>query len=219
MASKDMGRNLANTQTLRSIGEIPPYKWNGKNQTIYKQDGMRFSTVLTRTEAFSHKDLDALVSFISTGIKNPPNLYFNPDGELTANQKLGKKIFERTHDNYKNEIPVTNRCITCHPAPHYTNKQQVDVGTLAASDDSILFDTPHLNNVFSSPPYLHDGRALTLEEIWTVYGKTEQHGSVNDLTKMELNYLIDYLKSLRDKQYMAVEEIKEQKSGFLRFDK
>ncbi len=77
----------------------------------------------------------------------------------------------------------------------------VDVGTLAASDDSILFDTPHLNNIIYSPPYLHDGRAASLEEIWTIYGKTEQHGSVNDLTKIQLNELIEYLKSLRDPEY------------------
>ena len=77
----------------------------------------------------------------------------------------------------------------------------VDVGTLAASDDSILFDTPHLNNIVYSPPYLHDGRAATLEEIWTIYGKTEQHGAVNDLTKTNLNDLVEYLKSLRDEEY------------------
>ena len=76
-----------------------------------------------------------------------------------------------------------------------------DVGTLAASDDSILFDTPHLNNIIFSPPYLHDGRAATLEEIWTIYGKTEQHGTVNDLTKTKLNDLVEYLKSLRDEEY------------------
>jgi cytochrome c peroxidase len=76
-----------------------------------------------------------------------------------------------------------------------------DVGTLALSDDSILFDTPHLNNIFASPPYLHDGRAATLEEIWTIFGKTEQHGSVNDLTKIQLNDLVEYLKSLRDVEY------------------
>jgi YVTN family beta-propeller protein len=201
MASKDMGRNLANTQTLRSIGDIPPYKWNGKNQTIYKQDGMRFSTVLTRNEPFSPGELDALVAYISTGIKNPPNLVYNPDGNLTAAQLAGKKIFERTHDFYGNEIPVTNRCITCHPYPHYTNKKMVDVGTLAVSDDSTLFDTPHLNNIYSSPPYLHDGRAHTLEEIWTIYGKEELHGSVNDLTKIDLNNLIEYLKTFRDAEY------------------
>ncbi len=96
MASKDMGRNLTNTQSLRDIGDTPPYKWNGKNQTVYKQDGMRFSTVLTRTEQFSYKDLDALVAYIITGIPYPPNLQYNPDGNLTEKQLLGKAIFERT---------------------------------------------------------------------------------------------------------------------------
>ncbi len=201
MASKDMGRNITNTQSLRNIGDTPPYKWNGKNQSIYKQDGMRFSTVLTRNEAFSYKELDALTAYIMTGIHNPPNLQYNPNGELTEAQKRGKAIFERTHDNNGFEIPVVNRCITCHPAPYFTNKKMADVGTLAASDDSILFDTPHLNNILFSPPYLHDGRAATLEEIWTVYGKTEQHGSVNDLTKTKLNDLVEYLKSLRDEEY------------------
>ena len=201
MASKDMGRNTTNTQSLRNIGDTPPYKWNGKNQSVYKQDGMRFSTVLTRNEAFSYRDLDAITAYIMTGIPNPPNLLYNPNGELTEAQNRGKGIFERTHDSRGYEIPVVNRCITCHPAPYFTNKEMANVGTLASSDDSILFDTPHLNNIFTSPPYLHDGRAKTLEEIWTIYGKTEEHGSVNDLTKIQLNELIEYLKSLRDPDY------------------
>ena len=201
MASKDMGRNMTNTQSLRNIGDTPPYKWNGKNQSVYKQDGMRFSTVLTRSEAFSYKELDAISGYIMSGIPNPPDLQYNPDGVLTEAQKRGKKIFERAKDSKGFEIPVINRCVTCHPAPYFTNKKMADVGTLAASDDSILFDTPHLNNVFASPPYLHDGRAVTLEEIWTIYGKTEQHGSVNDLTKIQLNDLVEYLKSLRDPEY------------------
>ena len=201
MASKDMGRNMTNTQSLRNIGETPPYKWNGKNQSIYKQDGMRFSTVLTRNEAFSYKELDAITAYIMSGVPNPPNLLYNPNGELTEAQKRGKELFERTHDSKGYEIPVVNRCVTCHPAPYFTNKKMADVGTLAASDDSILFDTPHLNNIIYSPPYLHDGRATTLEEIWTLYGKTEQHGAVNDLNKIQLNDLVEYLKSLRDENY------------------
>lgn len=201
MASKDMGRNVTNTQSLRDIGETSPFKWNGKNLTVYRQDGMRFSTVLTRTEAFSYKDLDAITAYIITSIPNPPNLMYNPDGILTDAQMRGKKIFERSVDNNGYEIAVSNRCVTCHPAPYYTNRKMVDVGTLSATDDSILFDTPHLNNIFASPPYLHDGRAQTLEEIWTLYGKTEQHGAVNDLTKTQLNDLVEYLKSLRDVEY------------------
>jgi YVTN family beta-propeller protein len=198
MASKDMGRNLANTQSLRDIGDTPPFKWNGKNQTIYKQDGMRFSTVLTRTEPFSYSNLDALVAYIVTDNPYPPNLVYNPTGELNDMQLRGKALFERTHDIYGNEIPVKNRCITCHPPPYFTHCQPEDVGTLAATDDSMLFDTPHLNNIYASSPYLHDGRAKTLEEIWTLYAPDNKHGAVNDFTKIQLNELISYLKSLSE---------------------
>jgi len=201
MASKDMGRNLTNTQSLRDIGDTPPFKWNGKNQTVYKQDGMRFSTVLTRTEQFSYKDLDAITAYIVTGIHYPPNLQYNPNGELTESQLRGKVIFDRTKDNFGNVIAENNRCITCHTPPYYTNLKLASVGTLAISDDSMQFDTPHLNNIFASPPYLHDGRAATLEEIWTLYGKEDKHGLAGDMTKNQLNDLVDYLKSLRAPEY------------------
>jgi YVTN family beta-propeller protein len=198
MAANHMGRNLTNVQTLRDIGDIPPYKWNGKNQTIYKQDGMRFSMVLTRTESFSYDDLDALVAYISTGIKNPPNLRYYPDGNLSGAQERGREIFYRTHDNSGNPIPEENRCYTCHPPPYFTNLQMADVGTLSETDDSMLFDVPQLNNIYESPPYLHDGRAATLEELWTTYNNEDKHGVGNDMTKMQLNDLVEYLKSLSD---------------------
>lgn len=201
MASKDMGRNVTNTQSLRDISETAPFKWNGKNLTVYRQDGVRFSTVLTRTEQFSYRDLDAIVSYIMTGIDYPPNLQYNPDGILTEAQLRGKKIFERERDKMGNPIPPNNRCIVCHPPPYYTNRQPAYVNTLAPTDDSILLDTPHLNNIYASPPYLHDGRAATLEEIWTLYGNSDKHGRVGDLTKTELNDLIEYLKSLRAPKY------------------
>lgn len=196
-----MGRNLTNTQSLREIGDTAPFKWNGKNQTVYKQDGMRFSTVLTRTEQFSYDDLDAITAYIMRGIKQPPNLMYNPTGELTASQLRGKILFERTEDKFGNPIPENNRCVTCHPAPLFTDLNLADVSTLADSDDPILFDTPHLTNVFASPPYLHDGRAKTLEEIWTIYGTDDKHGLVNDMSKTDLNDLINYLKSLRSPEY------------------
>lgn len=201
MASKDMGRNLTNTQSLRDISETPPFKWNGKNQTVYKQDGIRFSTVLTRTEQFNYHDLDALTSYILTGIPYPPNLQYNPTNELTEMQLKGKEIFERTTDRKGNVIPVANRCITCHPVPYFTNRKLTDVGTLVASDDSINFDTPHLNNIYASPPYLHDGRAASLEEIWTKFNPNDKHGVANDLPKMQLNELIEYLKTLSSPDY------------------
>lgn len=217
MAGKDMGRNVTNTQSLREIGDTPPFKWNGKNQTVYKQDGMRFSTVLTRTEQFSHDDLDAITAYIKRGIKYPPNLMYNPKGELTEAQLRGKELFNRSTDNFGNVIPENNRCITCHPPPLFTNLKAFDVSTLAVSDDSILFDTPHLGNIYASAPYLHDGRAKTLEEIWTIYGQDDKHGYVNDMTKMQLNDLIEYLKSIRASEYYEEEETVQQAS-FIKID-
>lgn len=198
MAGVGMGRNITNTQTLRDIGDIPPYKWNGHNQSVYKQDGYRFSTFLTRTEPFSYDKLDALAAYIMTGIHNPPNLRYNPDGELTEAQKRGEKIFFRTQDNFGNEIKPKDRCYVCHPPPDFTNKNFEDVGSLAPTDDSIPFDTPQLNNMFNAEPYLHDGRAQTLEEIWTKYDDNDRHGITSDMTKDQLNDLVKFLKSLRD---------------------
>jgi YVTN family beta-propeller protein len=201
MSGKDMGRNVTNTESLRDISETAPFKWSGTNQSVYKQDGMRFSTFLTRTEPFNYNDLDALVAYIITGIHYPPNLMYNPNGELTEAQLRGKALFERSVDNYGKEIPPIDRCITCHPPPYYTNRKLEYVQTLSNTDDSILFDTPHLTNIYASAPYLHDGRAATLEEIWTVYGKGDKHGYVNDMTKNNLNDLVEYLKSLRSPEY------------------
>ena len=51
-----------------------------------------------------------------------------------------------------------------------------DVGSLAETDDSMLFDTPQLNSIYASAPYLHDGRAATLEELWTKFNDEDKHG-------------------------------------------
>jgi len=133
MAAVGMGRNVTNTQTLRDVGDIPPFKWNGHNQSIYKQDGMRFSTYLTRTEPFDYDELDALVAYIVTGIINPPNLVYNATGELTEAQKRGEKIFFRIHTNCGKEIKPKDRCYVCHPPPDFTNKNFENVGSLSES--------------------------------------------------------------------------------------
>ena len=72
----------------------------------------------------------------------------------------------------------------------------MDVGTGKPTDRSPLFDTPQLTNIALTAPYLHDGSARTLEEIWTVFNPNDTHGVTNDLQKDELNDLIEYLKTL-----------------------
>jgi cytochrome c peroxidase len=65
-----------------------------------------------------------------------------------------------------------------------------------ALDTESHFDVPHLSNIYDSPPYLHNGIAETLEEIWTRYNPYDTHGVTNDLTKDQLNDLVEYLKTL-----------------------
>ncbi len=190
------GEDLSNVQTLRELAGTSPFKWNGNNVSIYMQCGMRFSTFVTRTEAFSPENLNALVGFITSQISHPPNLYRTETGELTEAQRRGKEIFERTRTNDGRVIAERDRCITCHPAPNFTDGMKHDVGTATERDNHTEFLTPNLNNIYESPPYLHDGRANTLEELWTVYNDDDLHGVANDMTKDQLNDLIEYLISL-----------------------
>jgi cytochrome c peroxidase len=63
-------------------------------------------------------------------------------------------------------------------------------------DKVSAFDVPHLTNIYDSAPYMHNGISETLEEIWTRYNPEDKHGVTNDMTKDQLNDLIEYLKTL-----------------------
>ncbi len=190
------GRDLANVQTLRDLYGTAPFKWKGTNVSVYMQCGMRFSKFVTRTESFAPEDLDAVVAYIMRELTHPPNIHHMPGTALTEAQKRGKALFERIVTNDGREIPVKDRCTTCHNGPSYSNFKLANVGSAKETDDVIMFDAPNLNNVYESAPYLHDGSAQTLEEIWTIYGGDDNHGYVNDMTKDQLNDLVEYLKSL-----------------------
>jgi len=164
-------------------------------------EGLRAIADWMEVSRFDYDELDALVAYIVTGIINPPNLEYNPTGELTEAQKRGEKVFFRTHTNCGKKIKPKDRCYVCHPPPDFTNRNFEDVGSLSESDDSILIDTPQLNNLSSSSPFLHDGRAQTLEEIWTTYDPGDRHGITSDMTKDNLNDLVKFLRSIRDARY------------------
>ena len=190
-----IGQNIVNTMTLRAIGETSPFKWAGTNTSLYMQDGIRFAKHLTRVDPFPPRELKALVAYIYEQ-RQPPNRYRRPGTPLTEVQARGKALFERTVTLTGEPIPEANRCITCHPPPFYTNRQKFDVGTKRAFDKMDVLDTPQLMNIYDGAPYLHDGSAASLEEIWTINSVNDEHGVVSDLTKLELNELVEYLRTL-----------------------
>ena len=189
-----IGVNPVDNRTLRGILDTAPFKWTGKNATISRQCGPRLAVFFTRIDPFTPGQVVALESYIRTIPRNP-NRYRTTE-ELTPAQRRGKAIFERAVTNSGQTIPVELRCSSCHPAPYFTNRELVSVGTASELDTHDVFDIPHLNNIYESAPYLHDGRADTLEEIWTRFNPHDKHGVTNDMTKDQLNDLIEYLKTL-----------------------
>lgn len=189
-----IGVQPVDNRTLRGILDTAPFKWEGTNPSLRRQCGARLAVFFTRIDPFTPEQSNALDRYICT-IPRPPNR-FRPGDELTPAQQRGREMFYRERDNLGNVIPPEDRCSTCHPPPYYTNREVFDVGTGSPLDHVSDFDVPHLNNIYETAPYLHDGRAPTLEEIWTVYNPYDQHGVTNDMTKDQLNDLVEFLKTL-----------------------
>jgi cytochrome c peroxidase len=190
-----LGVNPVENRTLRGILDTAPFKWAGTNPSLQRQCGARLAMFFTRLLPFTPEQLSAIDLYITT-IPRPPNRYRALGAPLSPAQRRGKVLFERTAANDGRTIPVKDRCVTCHFPPYYTNRKIFDVGTRHPLDTESKFDVPHLNNIYDSGPYLHNGMAPTLEEIWTVYNPDDRHGVTNDMTKDELNDLIEYLKTL-----------------------
>ena len=188
------GIDIVDNKMLEDIKDIAPYKWNGGNPNLPTECGPRTEKYFWRSENYDDLTLTDLVTYIRS-LAPRPNRWRLPGHELSPAQERGNELFERDVDKFGKPIPLTNRCSYCHSGPKGTNQKLFDVGTRKPTDSSGLLKTPQLTNIALTGPYLHDGSARTLEEIWTIYNPEDKHGRTNDLTKDELNDLIEYLRT------------------------
>ena len=188
------GRDIVDNRPIEDLKDTEPFKWNGGNPNLPTECGPRTEKYFWRSENYDSRTLTDLVSYVR-GLPSRPNRWGLQHGELTPAQERGKVFFVRSVDKFGKPIPEANRCSYCHSGPKGTNQKSFDVGTRKSTDNSGLLDTPQLTNITLTAPYLHDGSARTLEEIWTVYNPDDKHGRTNDLTKDELNDLIEYLRT------------------------
>jgi len=131
----------------------------------------------------------------------PPAAKLNVEGKLdprkaTASELHGQEIFFGK-----------GRCANCHPAPYYTDnlmhnlqaerfyKPRMVNGMMAASDGPIK--TFPLRGVKDSPPYLHDGRLLTLEDTAEFFNLILE----TQLSAQEKADLVAFLRTLRLRRY------------------
>ena len=175
-----------NTPTLFGLGETAPYNWAGDWDELADVEvklrdlqGGRGLTDLTQPNlpdgdphAGLSVDLDALVAYLRN-LPTPTSPYANAESDIL---ERGEAIF------------TEQGCAGCHGAPAYTSLQPADVGTGGT------FDTPSLRWVWSSAPYFHDGRAATLNDVFT---QTGLHQLVGRIPQDDIHALIAYLLTLQ----------------------
>jgi DNA-binding beta-propeller fold protein YncE len=141
-------------------------------------------------------ELDALSAYVTSLDQVARSPFRNADGSFTESALRGRRTF------------LAAGCADCHGAPDFTDSGPTgtphDVGTLLPTSGFRLggplvgIDTPGLKGLWQSAPYLHDGRAATLGEIFTTYITNDKMGVTSTLLPAELDDMVRYLHELDD---------------------
>lgn len=176
--------NPKSVKSLLQADKTPPSMWTGvrDNMITASTAGFRFAAYQPQPE-----DLRAVQAYLKSlqPLKSP---YLTAQGQLSAKAQRGKALFEDQKTN----------CANCHSGAYYADGKQHDVGTQGPLDLRYQnsFDTPTLIELWRTAPYLHDGRAATLQEVFTKSNSKDQHGATSHLSKEQLDDLVEYLLSL-----------------------
>ena len=141
-------------------------------------------------------ELDAMAAYVASLSKIPESPY-TPTAKLSAKAKKGYKVF------------LAEKCYACHSGSSLTNSRVgqfylSDVGTLSKASGKRLngvlpgVDTPSLKGLWLTAPYLHDGSAASLKDIFQSKNKAKLHGSLTGLNRTEISYLSTLLMQLDD---------------------
>ena len=130
--------------------------------------------------------LDAYVSALQP-VPSP----YRVDGALSDQAKAGEIVFQKAG------------CVMCHPpaakGPQgeqlFTNLKKYDLGLGVGNEKGRAFDTPTLVESWRNAPYLYDGRALTIEELFTTHNPNNTHSSTQSLTLEEIKALAAFVLS------------------------
>ena len=129
-------------------------------------------------------------------------LDFPPAPKLGIDGKLNPKKATQSEMRGQEVFFGKARCGGCHPAPYYTDnlmhnlkterfyKPRMINGRMASADGPIK--TFPLRGIKDSPPYLHDGRLLTLEDTVEFFNLILERG----LSAQEKKDLVEFMRSL-----------------------
>jgi cytochrome c peroxidase len=170
------------TPTLRGVSRTGPWTWHGWQNDL----GQAVEKSLTETlfgPRPSADDVKAVVAYLET-LDHPPNPHRGPDGSLGEAARRGEAVFRGKA-----------RCARCHQGEQFTSAKNYDVKIEADGSPFDLWNPPSLRGVYDRGPYLHDGRAETLDELLRSHHAPEKLGG-QALTPEERRDLIEFLQSL-----------------------
>lgn len=173
----DGAGNPKNAKSLHDIHDTPPAMWTRVREDMNAAvaAGQRFAGRLPVAE--NHR---ALMAFLENPPRAPnPYRARNPDS-----RERGRVLFEKSY------------CSVCHPPSKYTDLKTHKLGFANEDDLHDSFDTPSLRDCYRTAPYLHDGRAKTLEELFRKHNPEDVHGSTRHLSEQEFGDLMEFLRGL-----------------------
>ena len=165
----------------------PPFLITGKFHSIQAEDnlvrrflrGSGFCDDPQSDPVGQSPDMDAVAAYVLS-LRPRPNPHRSgdlPHPAIRASVRRGGKLFRGEAG-----------CVRCHAGLYLTGRGNLeDVGT------GIVADVPTLKNLWATAPYLHDGRAKTLEQVITTYNRDDRHGRTSHLTESQQADLVHFL--------------------------
>jgi YVTN family beta-propeller protein len=163
--------------SLLGVGETGPWSWNGSMPRLESQVRQSITSTMQGPKP-TVAQVEELTAYLKTLLPPPPRTAFQDHSDRAAIEH-GRQLF------------ATQSCSRCHRPPSYTTAKTYDVG-IADERGLKQFNPPSLRGVSQGGPYFHDGRAVTLEEVFT----SHRHQLDRQLARGELHELLEFLNSL-----------------------
>lgn len=201
------GKHIRATPDARGIGWTGAHDWTADKDEYQDHEfgileftggagltGGAVHPALGATNAGLSQDLDDMGQFMATLKPRTTTPFLDGLGGLTPDAQAGEIIF--------NDPGVG--CATCHMPPFYTDSRVTQpfikhvVGTEDSTDTDAVagFDTPTLCGVWDTGPWLHHALAYTMDQVFTTFNPSDQHGTTSQLTSTEITQLVAFVKSI-----------------------
>ncbi len=166
--------NPKNCKSLLYSHPTPPSMISGIRETAEwaVRAGFRFIQFFQVSE----EDAACVDAYVKS-LQAVPSPYL-VNGELSPKAREGKKVFEK------------HKCGECHSGIYFTDQKMHRIGPDVEFEKG--WDTPTLREVWRTAPYLFDGRAATMQDVFRIH----RHGIEKKISQKEVEALTEYVNSL-----------------------